>query len=64
MAKHTDRSIAFDLVEMVEQAHARIERAKYEPRVLADRDWLMEQKTRLGVLTSQLKERAMKERLT
>lgn len=62
MAKHTDRSLAFDLIEMVEQAHARLERAKYDRNTLVDTDWMTEHKTRLGVIASQLKERAIKER--
>ena len=54
--------MAFDLVEQVEALLVRIERAKYDPAILADQEWLTDQKHRLQMHSDQLKHAAMKER--
>ncbi len=60
--KTTDRSTAFDLAELVDALLARLERAYYEPTILADREWMAEQRMKLRLYQDRLKERTMRER--
>jgi hypothetical protein len=61
MARHTDRSIAFELCEQLEHMISRARRAMFDPQALTP-DWLNEQEVAMRVRQSQLKERALKER--
>lgn len=60
--RKTDRSIAFDLAELVEGLMRRLERAFYEPRILADREWMAEQEVKLKTYLSDLKANTIRER--